>query len=138
MKKAISLLLAFVLCLSLCACGKPSIESCVLNANTLVSRHEPYLEGCYKFSGEYLEEDNTYVIMMCVDDAKLDDMLADSNEDYTDLIRTIAINKLDSDTETISFELKAIQDSVEPLFEKTDVTVISGYVDSKGNVSRYN
>lgn len=137
MKKILSLILAFALCLSLWACGKPKVESCVLNANTIVSNHDPYLEGCYKFSGEYLEEDNTYVIMMCIDEAKLDALLSDSNQDYVDVIRALSIQQLDSDTETISFELEALQDSVEPLFEKTDVTVISSYVDSNGNVSRY-
>lgn len=138
MKKAITLLLALVLCLSLCACGKPNVESCVLNADMMVSNHTPYLEGCYTFSGEYLEEENTYVIMMCIDEVRLDEILAESNEDYTEVLRTVFISKLDSDTETISFELQALRDSVEPLFEETDVAVISGYVDAEGNVSRYN
>lgn len=137
MKKLVSVFLVMVLCISLCACGKPDIDSCVLNANTLVSGHQSILGGSYMFSGEYLEEDNTYVIIMSIDEEGLLDIMQGANETYSDLIWQIAVNNLDQDTDTISFELKTLKDSVVPLFEKTDVSVITGYVDSEGTVTRY-
>ena len=138
MKKLLTLFLAAVMCLSLAACGKPKVESCVLNANTMVSGHTPHTEAVYKFDAEYLEDENAYVIMMSIDKERLEEVLADTNQDYVEILRAMSIENLDSDTETISFELQAIQDSVEPLFEDTDVEVVSGYVDYEGNVTRYN
>lgn len=138
MKKTISLLLALMLCLSLCACGKPSVENCVLNANTLVSCHQSYFEECYTFTGKYIETANVYVITMSVDTIQLEEVLKDSNPQYTDIVRKLAIKKLDENTGKISIELDYIKKLVMVFFQDTDITVTTYYQDQNGKIIAYN
>ena len=134
MKKWFAFLLALIMCLSLCACGKSeavketeqaikaigkvtmssqdAIEEAsnlfdaltseeqakVSNRNDLskakdefqglvdyyieiadriVSAYTPQLGGAYKFTGEYLEDEKTYVVMMFADEAKIDEIVKD-------------------------------------------------------------
>lgn len=64
MKKAISLLLALVLCLSLCACGGNSLEKACKEADELVSEwHSEGYGGCI-YKGEYIAEKDGYEVSM--------------------------------------------------------------------------
>lgn len=64
MKKAISLLLALVLCLSLCACGGNSLEKACKEADELVSQwHSEGYGGCI-YKGEYIAEKDGFEVSM--------------------------------------------------------------------------
>lgn len=64
MKKAISLILALVLCLSLCACGGNSLEKACKEADELVSEwHSEGYGGCI-YKGEYIAEKDGYEVSM--------------------------------------------------------------------------
>ena len=194
MKKAISLFLALIMCLSLCACGKSeavketeqaikaigkvtmssqdAIEEAsnlfdaltseeqakVSNRNDLskakdefqglvdyyieiadriVSAHTPQLGGAYKFTGEYLEDEKTYVVMMSADEAQIDEIVKD--KPYSDMIKQLSMKQLDENTEEISAELFLLMEQITTAFgpEDSGITVATGYIDRNGDTTRY-
>lgn len=194
MKKAISLFLALIMCLSLCACGKSeavketeqaikaigkvtmssqdAIEEAsnlfdaltsedqakVSNRNDLskakdefqglvdyyieiadriVSAYTPQLGGAYKFTGEYLEDEKTYVVMMFADEAQIDEIVKD--KPYSDMIKQLSMKQLDENTEEISGELSIIMNKIITAFgpEDSGITVATGYIDRNGDTTRY-
>ena len=194
MKKAISLFLALIMCLSLCACGKSeavketeqaikaigkvtmssqdAIEEAsnlfdaltseeqakVSNRNDLskakdefqglvdyyieiadriVSAYTPQLGDAYKFTGEYLEDEKTYVVMMSADEAQIDEIVKD--KPYSDMIKQLSMKQLDENTEEISAELFLLMEQITTAFgpEDSGITVATGYIDRNGDTTRY-
>ena len=194
MKKWFAFLLALIMCLSLCACGKSeavketeqaikaigkvtmssqdAIEEAsnlfdaltseeqakVSNRNDLskakdefkglvdyyieiadriVSAHTPQLGGAYKFTGEYLEDEKTYVVMMSADEAQIDEIVKD--KPYSDIIKQLSMKQLDENTEEISGELSIIMNKIITAFgpEDSGITVATGYIDRNGDTTRY-
>ena len=137
-KKFLCLLLAAALCLSVFGCSKkPDIQALVSEANMVVAAYEPINGECYEFKSDYLEEENSYVILMRVDEVRLDEILADSNPQFTEMIRQITLNTLDENEDMISANLIALVKLVEISFEDTDITIAAGYVDQNGEVTHY-
>ena len=194
MKKWFAFLLALIMCLSLCACGKSeavketeqaikaigkvtmssqdAIEEAsnlfdaltseeqakVSNRNDLskakdefkglvdyyieiadriVSAHTPQLGGAYKFTGEYLEDEKTYVVMMSADEAQIDEIVKD--KPYSDMIKQLSMKQLDENTEEISAELFLLMEQITTAFgpEDSGITVATGYIDRNGDTTRY-
>ena len=194
MKKAISLFLALIMCLSLCACGKSEavketeqaikaigkvtmssqdaieeasnlfdaltseeqakvsnrndlskakdefkglVDYYIEIADTIVSAHTPQLGGAYKFTGVYLEDEKTYVVMMSADEAQIDEIVKD--KPYSDIIKQLSMKRLDENTEEISAELFILMEQIMTAFgpEDSGITVATGYIDRNGDTTRY-
>lgn len=139
MKKLLLWAISVALLLSLCACGRPNVEDCVLNANTFMSSYKPVsTNGCYRFLASYRKTDNAYCVVMQIDKDELNARIAqmDIEDKYIDLVTQTTINYYDQDTETISTELKLVKENITPLFDGTDVSVVVGYADDSGEITQ--
>lgn len=134
MKKTLTLLLALVMCLPLCACGTPSVDSCVQKADEIVNQHECTQGDAYGFRGEYFEDLGSYVIVMYVDKDLVDEVLENANEKYKEVIREMTIQNLDNAADTIKNELSNLYELVAPIFKKTDIQLRAAYYDRNGKV----
>lgn len=132
MKKIVSMILVLAMCLSLCACGTQSVDSCVQKADKIVNQHKSTQGAAYGFRGEYFEDMKYYVIVMYVDKDLVDEVLEDSNEKYKEALREFAIQNLDNSTDTIKEELANLYEQVAPIFEKTDIQLRTAYYDRNG------
>lgn len=145
MKKLFALFLTTVMCLSLVACGKPNIEECVAKANEALSVHvsSKTEDNYYLYYYQYMKIDNTYLIMMVLNQSLVGVYVNDAvksgtiNKEDSDAFRAKYIRDLDGATESISSDLHSIHLLVDPIFEDTDVTVVTVYVDSEGNFIQY-
>lgn len=142
MKKVVSLVLALVMCLSLCGCEEPvSIEECVANANDMIETYK--CEGSYQFIGEFYEGEDeksgTYYIAMAVDTAKVVESVSDIvDQDSLYYAAALKIRLMDEkDTDTHALELLTLYGRVAPWFEKTDVVIKLMYINNDGTVTYY-
>ena len=106
-------------------------------ADRIVSAHTPQLGGAYKFTGEYLEDEKTYVVMMSADEAQIDEIVKD--KPYSDIIKQLSMKRLDENTEEISAELFLLMEQITTAFgpEDSGITVATGYIDRNGDTTRY-
>ena len=74
MKKALSLLLALVMCLSLCACGAPkTFDKAVEKAEEKLEKWDSQNYNGYSYSSTYPESEKTFSVIMIptLDDAHM-------------------------------------------------------------------
>ena len=161
MKKLLVVILAMVMLVSFTGCGaKCSVEGCkneiieetsfeadlcsehliikcVEAADSYVSSHRFEKEYNYIFSGNYLEEENAYIVVMQLKEEAVDGLVALSTADANmkSLLRSALISSLDNDEELISILLSGVVGEVGVFFEGTDVEVAGGYMDYSGNVT---
>ncbi|MGN1423187.1 MAG: lipoprotein [Oscillospiraceae bacterium] len=64
MKRLLSILMAMILCLTLCACGPESVTDAVSDAKAQLSEWSSQTYNNYKYSGVYFKEDNSFCIYM--------------------------------------------------------------------------
>lgn len=122
MKKALSLILALVLCLSLCACGGNSIKKACKEADELVSKwHSEGTSGCI-FKGEYIAEHDGYEVSMYMVSVRYS-----SEVDAMDRGAAFVKNSIAS---TLRDELHP---QLAEIFEGTDVAVGFILSDQSGN-----
>ena len=87
-------------------------------ADRIVSAYTPQLGGAYKFTGEYLEDEKTYVVMMSADEAQIDEIVKD--KPYSDMIKQLSMKQLDENTEEISAELFLLMEQITTAFGPED------------------
>lgn len=142
MKKIVALLVALLMVASLClfitACSsKPDINQLVTNANMIVDANKALNDDSYKFEAEFIEEEMTYVIIMSADEKKVAAEWENEDEDRAELLTKVMLKFLDENTDAIALNLSFLVPSIELIFEDTEVSVIAGYVDRNGEVTRY-
>lgn len=142
MKRILSVVLALVLTLSLCACGSstPSVEMLVSLADQIVSNHEPVTNAPYEFRAlGYDEDENAYVVAVMVDMEKVSQQVSemDVEEQLVDLVIATTVRYHDENTEAITLELSAIKSMLDANFMDTDVVVIVGFLDRNGDIVQF-
>jgi|GEM_PF-3458701 len=121
MKKVISIVLAFVLCLSLCACSSNSLEGACRKADKLVNGwHDEAYGGCI-YKGEYIKETDGYEISMYLVTARYPSSL-DSEDGATFVKNTMTRRMLDE-----------LYPQLVEVFEGYDVSIAFILSDQNGN-----
>lgn len=121
----------------MCAVRCRLVDYYIEIADRIVSAYTPQLGGAYKFTGEYLEDEKTYVVMMSADEAQIDEIVKD--KPYSDMIKQLSMKQLDENTEEISAELFLLMEQITTAFgpEDSGITVATGYIDRNGDTTRY-
>lgn len=139
MKKVVCLCLAILMCVCAVSCAKkPSIETSVANAETLVE-NESVKSEYYTFESDFDEKLKVFCVIMAVDEKKVSDLVddMDAKSEYKPALKTVALNNHDSNESVIKSELNSLKSTLEAMFEGTDVLVECCYVTLDGNVNWY-
>ena len=143
MKRFLAFILAIIMAFSFASCGKPNIEDCVKSADSVVPKTTPLAGNDYKFSTQYIPEENTYAILMHINEDALTEVyhkfreMAGDDDNYYNALVESYLGELDRKAEYIEVSIMAIKKTTETLFQDADITIAIGYLDRNGNITRY-
>ena len=139
MKRALSLILALMLCLSLCACQR-KIDACVERADAFIEAYKVTLnDSFFRIFGNYSERSSVgdtqiegphYLVSISIQEKSFDEYCAQKSREYghSDL-EAAAFKALfwydydDITDEAIDMQVKYLYDNVPACFEGTSVKV---------------
>lgn len=124
MKRVISLVLALMLMLGLCACkGKKDLNKIIPEAEKTVSELKAIDDIAYAFSSEYSESDKIFTIILKVDMDRIIELYDQYNLDWSNDQTISGMYNLLHNEKQQKENLAKARAEVEPLFEGTDVKV---------------